>query len=144
MTRSPMQAELLKHASKRKVQKCKCAGTCNTRTCPCKKEGIDCSSFCHIWKDCENKKYHSSSTPLSSPPSSAPPPPPSVNRQSEICSTPSSTFFLGKDQVNSHHPWTTTAGNIRSTSFCQRTTTASKSAPPFPLSFTFDFVLNLL
>ena len=57
--------------------RCKCSGACNTRRCPCKKKGIDCSSFCHSGKDCENKKCdHSPSTAPSHPP-----PPPSVNGQ---------------------------------------------------------------
>ena len=37
--------------------RCKCSGACNTRRCQCKKKGIDCSSFCHSKRDCENKKY---------------------------------------------------------------------------------------
>ena len=77
--------------------RCKCSGACNTRRCLCKKKGIDCSTFCHSGKNCENKKYdHSLSSSSTSfrertttstasshppPPSTSAPPPSNVNGQ---------------------------------------------------------------
>ena len=38
--------------------KCNCCpGACDSRRCPCKKKGIDCSSHCHRGEDCKNKVY---------------------------------------------------------------------------------------
>ena len=45
--------------------KCNCRprrpGTCDSRRCPCRKKGIDCSSHCHRGEDCTNKVYDSKS-----------------------------------------------------------------------------------
>ena len=47
--------------------RCNCSGACDTQRCPCKKKGIDCSSFCHNGKDCKNKKYDPSQSTFPSP-----------------------------------------------------------------------------
>ena len=37
---------------------CKCKpGSCSTKICRCRKNGIDCSSHCHHGESCKNKKY---------------------------------------------------------------------------------------
>ena len=42
--------------------RCNChPGTCGTRRCHCKKNGIDCSSHCHKGKHCKNKQRNGSS-----------------------------------------------------------------------------------
>ena len=64
--------------------KCNCSGACDTRRCPCKKKGIDCSSFCHSGKDCKNKVYAPSPLASSTLPSD------SLHPQAEMPVTPSS------------------------------------------------------
>ena len=68
--------------------KCSCSGACDTRRCPCKKKGIDCSSFCHKGGDCKNKKY---STPVVKQFSSSTLLQPSTSSDSTILSTQSAS-----------------------------------------------------
>ncbi len=106
--------------------RCNCTTGCHTNRCSCKKQGIDCSSFCHSGKDCKNKKYTPTSTSTTA--GSAPPtsttgsaPPTSIAGSAPPTSTGGSA-----------PPTATTAGSAPPTS------TAGSAPPTAPIKLNLE------